>query len=150
MPPLSLSVTMYQITVTFNAAAIDNPTGPPLFTYSEPSPLSVSAGVGMVVFMLETANGNGNLATFLSSPIQWFDQGADGQLTSIPQPAAFLVQWFDTSHFTVLDFNSAQVQNQHPYNLVVSYGGQIYGSEPVIINEPAGGPPPRPARSHRR
>ncbi|HYL06149.1 MAG TPA: hypothetical protein VE075_08905, partial [Thermoanaerobaculia bacterium] len=139
----TLSVKMYTITVTFDATT-------KTFSYSDPSPLSVYQGLGLIVFELKTENGDGKVAEFLTSPIQWFDEGADGQLIPIPQPAAFLVQWFDTSHFTVVDFNSAQVQNQHPYKLVVSFDNTIYGAEPVIINEPVGGPPSWPATSHRR
>ena len=147
-----LSVTMYNVLVTFNAAALTDPEQQ-LFTFGgdasgEGAPLSVFSGLGLVVFQLQTENGDGSAAAFLSSPIQWFDQSAPGgPLTPIVQPAAILVQWFDANHFTVVDFNSAQVSNTHPYNVVVSYGGQIYGSEPSIINEPPMQPAAR--RRHR-
>jgi hypothetical protein len=35
-----------------------------------------------------------------------------------------------------VDFNTAKVQNSHPFNLNILYQGERFSSGPVIVNEP--------------
>lgn len=119
------SVYMFNVQVTFDAETRSLSMG------GEDFPLSVPQGIGIISFELTTINGGDTQASFNSNPIQWFASGSP-----IASPGAFLVQWFRPRHFSVIDFNSTIEEQPHPFNVVVSYEGKTYGSDPVIVNEP--------------
>jgi hypothetical protein len=136
MPELTPFPTMrVQVEVTFDVSKIHLPEGP-ISTNLIDRRLTVPQGITMIVFLLETINSpSSEVAVFQTSPIQWFQ--ADGT-TPAPTPKMFIVQRLGDQNITILDFNSTPPPSplSHTFNIVVAYGGQTYGSDPTIVNEP--------------
>lgn len=130
-----MEFTSFEVQVTFNAAdktlSLTTPLGVPVET------IPIKQGIGMIIFTLNpTLNPTDGLrAEFPSNPVGWFDS-TDSSQQSLPWPQNFQVQWFNASRFTLVDFNSALVRNDHAFNVIVAYDGQTYGADPTIVNEP--------------
>lgn len=97
--------------------------------------LTLGQGIHMIVLTLKTelpdeAEGPG--AMFPAYPVVWVADAGE----PIRQPDYLQVQWHDASHFTIVDFNTVSKERRHRFNILVSYGGKTYGSDPTIINEP--------------
>lgn len=99
--------------------------------------IPVEQGITMLVFQAVTLHqGEGPEAQFPTYPIEWFMPNSEGNNTPIAQPECFDVHWYNPRQCTVVDNNTALVQNSHPFNVVIAYNNKTYGSDPVIINEP--------------
>jgi hypothetical protein len=138
-------------------------TGESLFEFSgdiTPEKLiKVPSGLAMIVFRLTTEPPIIQPilpeALFQTSPMQWLATAPDGSLGGSPKltPDMFVFQRIGDKVVTLLDFNSnlidEEVEKNHWFNLVVTYGGTTYGSDPVIVNEPPDPPVPDDGRRHR-
>jgi hypothetical protein len=105
---------------------------------------NVEQGIALIVFELQTTNqGDGPEAQFPTYPIEWFEPPQVGATflfnTPIAQPDCFQVHWYNPRQCTIVDTNTALSQNQHPFNVLVSYENQTYGTDPVIVNMPPDG-----------
>ena len=109
--------------------------------------IKVLPGVNMIVMNLKTrvvtgpeSPANALVAEFPTFPVQWIN--ADGK--PIHAPECFQVQWHGAQRFTLVDFNSlweGDTPLHYRFNVLVSYNGKTYGSDPTIINEPPGQSP---------
>jgi hypothetical protein len=127
-------INILTITVTFNPNAITN--GGELFIFSGDMPadknLIIPPGLSLISFTLGTIPGFPATATFPTYPLQWFNSTGD----PVPAPDWFTYHWLSERQFTLVDFNSATERMTHPFNIVVAYQGNTYGSDPVIVNQP--------------
>lgn len=134
--PTPLPVNLFRINVTFDVVNKElSFSGPDI---GEDRMIYVPQGIAMLSFHLVTT-GNSSPSTdaaFQSVPIQWFEE--DGK-TPMPQPGAYTVQWFKPNHFSVIIFNSAIDENKHLFNVIVTYDGNTYGSDPTIVTQPPDG-----------
>ena len=85
------------------------------------------AVIGFYVITLPGGTAGIAPASFANTPIEWQDDVSAN---------AFLVQNWNSGHFTVVDFNTVRLRSEHPFNVFVSYSGVTYFSDPTIINEP--------------
>lgn len=140
---LNIPVRLFRLTVVFNPLNPDPQQKITLIsddfqidTNLSQHPLPIPQGISMIVFDLITLPGvAGPLAEFdPEGAVTWFDP--NNPTEEILQPTAFLVQAFNPNHLTIVDFNTAKVQNSHPFNLNVLYQGDRFSSDPVIVNEP--------------
>jgi hypothetical protein len=99
--------------------------------------LHVLSGLGMIVLELSTKAGAPSQASFPTYPIEWLS--ADGTV-DVDQPIAFQVHRWGPTRLTLIDYNSTDAPHPYRFNVVVTYEGKNYGSDPVIINEPPGWP----------
>lgn len=140
------------IEATFHPDRIGNPDPEmfPLFTFSgdiDPSTreITVRQGIAMIIFNLNAEQ----IGTppfpevmFQTDPIQWFKTAENGGSTGNPAlaPHMFMFQRIGDKTVTLIDFNSNQshapVDENHVFNLVVTYNNNTYGSDPTIINLP--------------
>ncbi|HTQ80438.1 MAG TPA: hypothetical protein VMM92_10615 [Thermoanaerobaculia bacterium] len=142
---LPLPLNLFRIEATFHPENI-GVSGAPLLTYSgDITPdreVSVPAGIALIVFNLNTSPSSPIKALFQTSPVQWFETQLDGTNSRVPTllPDMFMFQRIGDTTVTLLDFNSNQLNSDfdknHWFNLVLSYDGATYGSDPMIINEP--------------
>lgn len=135
-----MAFTFFEVQVQFNAADRTLSLTSPSLPGDPPPPvetISIAQGIGMIIFtMLPTLSATDGLrAEFPSNPVGWFNSTNPDQ-TALIWPQNFQVQWFDQNRFTLVDFNSALVRNEHAFNVIVAYGGQTYGADPTIINDP--------------
>jgi hypothetical protein len=104
--------------------------------------ITVPQGIGMIIFNLQTQPATAGQAVFQTSPIEWLGTTPEGKSTGIPvlAPHMFVFQRIGDNILTLIDFNSNQFDTDfdknHPFNLVVLYNSQTYGSDPTIVNEP--------------
>ncbi|HEY0515184.1 MAG TPA: hypothetical protein VGH73_25025 [Thermoanaerobaculia bacterium] len=135
----------HQITVYFDTSAIGSPGGPITIAKGPVSPvippplkeLLIPQGISIIVFAVVTLNqGDGPEAQFPTYPIEWFVNNGGPYNTPVAQPDCFQVHWYNPRQVTVVDTNSALFENRHPFNVVVAYENQTYGTDPTIINQP--------------
>lgn len=133
MPP---TLNTYPIKVYFSMLKLHNSENPISFGGIGPdNPLSIPQGVSTITFSLEVIDGEPDgLVAFPTFPIEWFD--AEDPETPVAQPEWFTIQRLNSAYFVVVDFNSAPVRMNHPFNVLVSYQNRTYGSDPTIVNEP--------------
>jgi hypothetical protein len=137
------------IEVTFHPENIGTESS--IFTFSgdielPAKTIKIPQGIGMIIFNLLTAPTTANPAPppalFQTAPVEWFETTPEGIATNVPKlaPHMFVFQRIGDTTLTLLDFNSNQIDTDfdknHPFNLVITYDGQTYGSDPVIVNEP--------------
>src|SRR5690349_428020 len=121
-------VHIYQVTATFHPATES-------FTFlMEGRPLtdrtiSVPQGIHIIVFTLETDPFTPPVgAEFTTFPVQWISETG----TPIHAPQCFQIQWHDTQHFAIIDYNCVSAKTPYKFNILVSYEGKIHGSDPTI------------------
>jgi len=148
--PTLLPVYLYSVEVTFLPQNIGTQT--PLFSLAGDITtefegqvgnfIEVGQGIGIINFVLnQTADPEtGFLPEFPTNPVGWFNSTENNQVPQL-QAACFQVLWYNPYRFTILDFNSvlAPIWELHPFNIIVAYEGQTYGSDPVIVNMPPDG-----------
>lgn len=146
---------MFNVIVTFDASKADTAEQPisisavpPFSSFPLPPPqtgtqngFSIEQGIALIVLNLLTTNqGDGPEAQFPTYPIEWFTPPQVGATflfnTPIAQPDCFQVHWYNPRQCTIVDTNTALATNQHPFNVVVAYKNQTYGTDPVIVNQP--------------
>jgi len=131
------------VIVEFDASNLAAPITIVLPTTDPPSPpssLLIQQGISIIVFEVVTLNqGSGPEAQFPTYPIEWFTNNGGEFNTPIAQPDCFQVHWYNPRQCTVIDTNSALFENSHPFNVVVAYENQTYGTDPVIVNMPPDG-----------
>ena len=127
------------ITVDFDPGKIAASADPitltgPFLNLGPPTPrlLTIPQGITMIVFKLTPLADAALQPQFATPPIAWLD--AIG--TTVTQADCFVLHPYNPNHFTVIDFNSAQTTQQHLFNVLVTYDGQTYPSDPSIVNEP--------------
>jgi hypothetical protein len=103
--------------------------------------LNIDQGISLLVFEVVTLNqGEGPEAQFPTYPIEWFTNTPGDQFnTPIAQPDCFEVHWYNPRQCTVVDTNTALSENPHPFNVLVAYENNTYGTDPVIVNMPPDG-----------
>jgi hypothetical protein len=136
-------VQMFNILVEFDVAMVGTGQQPIKLSsgsFTGDKALEVGQGIGIIVLQLVTLNqGNGPAAQFPTYPIEWFTAtGGSPVNTPIAQPENFDVHWLNAGQCTIIDINSALVQNGHPFNVVVAYNNQTFGTDPSIVNMPPG------------
>jgi hypothetical protein len=130
----STAVNIYDVKVTFNAAA---GTEADRFSYTGDvrlggNAIPIAPGIQMINFELLTEGGDGSAATFQAYPVTWVG-------TPALQPVAGLGEWFGATHchMVVCNFNTSDVPVVNGFVLTVMYGGVSYTSpDPTIINDP--------------
>jgi hypothetical protein len=141
---VAASLTKFKLTVFFHTERIgtgedpieiEGPFDPP-----DSKNLRVPQGIGLIVFEVVTLPlGSTPEAQFPTYPIEWFTNNGGEFNTPIAQPESFEVRWYNPRQCTVIDTNTALFENSHPFNVVVAYKNNTYGSDPTIINEPEDG-----------
>ena len=133
-------LSMFQITVEFNPENINNPEQNPitiLGPFNSENQLLVPQGISLIVFQVVTVNqGDGPEAQFPTYPIEWFVNNGGEFNTPIAQPESFKVHWLNPRQCTIVDTNTALFTNEHPFNVLVSYENNTYGTDPTIVNQP--------------
>jgi hypothetical protein len=103
--------------------------------------LVIPQGIAMIGFYLITLAAAGDAqAEFFTvnpsitpppssplGPITW---------TSDEPTTAFLVQSWDLTHVTIIDFNMVANRTEHKFSLNIIYNNVIYTQDPTIVNEP--------------
>ena len=97
--------------------------------------IRIQQGMAMIVFVLESPQTGVQFPTY---PIEWLE--TDG-VQDTAQPGSFLVQRLGADRCLVVDFNAAPGPDvvRHKFNVLVTFSGSTYGSDPTIINDPPGG-----------
>ncbi len=96
----------------------------------------------MIVFSLGTQEGSEHEAFFQTYPIQWFKTDSEGNKTNtpLPIPGSFSFERTSDKLLKLFDFNAnlskSLIDTNHWFNLVVTYDGKTYGSDPSIVNQP--------------
>lgn len=143
MPPIPFTPLITHIKVIFDPTPI-SAGGLPIFTFEPAGPYSIPQGLTMIVFTLDTSGDGDAEALFQTTPVQWFETAEDGDATTNPAllPGMFMFQRLGDQLVTLLDFNSnpsgGSKDMNHHFNVVVTYDGETYGSDPTIINLPPG------------
>jgi hypothetical protein len=134
-------VQIQKFTVSFDVTPPITPNSITISPLNEEHEIPIQPGITMLIFELVTTQkqeGDPD-AQFPTYPIEWFvNEG--GATKPVRQPECFQVQFYNETRCTIIAFNSAlhPENNRHPFNVVVAYKGQTYGSDPTIINEPLG------------
>jgi hypothetical protein len=137
-----------KVTVQFDVNKVGTPETPIFITLDPdkvPPPqlttLNIGQGISLLVFEVVTLNqGGGPEAQFPTYPIEWFTTTLGDQFnTPIAQPQCFEVHWYNPRQCTIVDTNAALSENPHPFNVLVAYANNTYGTDPVIVNMPPDG-----------
>ncbi|HSS50513.1 MAG TPA: hypothetical protein VLX28_16375 [Thermoanaerobaculia bacterium] len=154
---LNIPVRVFRITVVFNPLNPDPTQKIALLsddiqvdTIVNQHTLRIPQGIALIVLDLMTLPGGEEAfpAEFFEEPLTWLNPNI-AELPppppvppllpspwSVTQPEVFLVQRFIPNHLTIVDINTVKQENSHPVNVNVTYGGELYSSDPIIVNEP--------------
>lgn len=109
-------------------------------------PPGIPQGVHLLRFQLVADDA----ASFPSSPIEW--KSADG---TFAQPPDSILHWQSPRQFGMVIFNALGFKDTFHFDVVVSYRGELYTTDPTIICDPPGlipgcPPAPPPGKALRR